>query len=363
MNFKYIIHIYIIFHMSFFEWLTWNDINKRPWVSKVHSRIKSFCTRAEDVLIGKKWANEFNSGFSFDKEKRDAWFHGGIPGAEEKEKWNTSFKKWVNEKEMKMHANENIDIASLSPTKFRTIKVERLTYAKSECFDEKWTYKETLSRGTTILIDTDKPIYSRRDVTTGRLHSFVAIKWYIYKNARNEEFVTSAPGFIRTSWLDSRLQEERKKPVESPKETTSPRKVRNSFDWYMWPDGREIPSYILKAVTANYFWKAIVPKIAINIAKTDAKIKMVRDIMKTEYLTKKIPLTETTGYKVQLKQIAEKSRMQSLQDSIKSFSMDGNTTIIDPNIDHILTWLKKTPKWQEILVQSGQVYKAKRRWL
>lgn len=48
------------------------------------------------------------------------------------------------------------------------------------------------------------------------------------------------------------------------------------------------------------------PKVVQNIQKTEQKIEAVREIMKKEYITKKIPLQSTSVYGMQMQQIAEK---------------------------------------------------------
>ena len=163
--------------------------------------------------------------------------------------------------------------------------------------------------------------------------------------------------YIRAAWLDAVIQRPQshnnmETPQEKPWKTIS-------FSGYLGPDGKEIPAYILKAVTVNYFWKNIVPKVAANIQHTDQKIGIVREILKNQYLVKKISLQETSAYKIQLKQIQEKWKMQILHTSLTQFTLN-NGDIYDSNTIQIVRSIQNTTDWELIKQKAAYIYKQKR---
>jgi hypothetical protein len=59
----------------------------------------------------------------------------------------------------------------------------------------------------------------------------------------------------------------------------------------MAPNWEEIPDYIIKAVTINYFGKILKPKIEYSIKQTDAEIVKTREMIIKKYLETKSPHT------------------------------------------------------------------------
>jgi hypothetical protein len=86
---------------------------------------------------------------------------------------------------------------------------------------------------------------------------------------------------------------------------------------------------------------------------------MARDIMKNEYLIKKIPLKETSAYKIQINQLAEKEKMNSIHASLTKFTLN-NGNIYDSNTAKIMNSIQKSTEWELIKQQAAFVYRQKR---
>lgn len=231
------------------------------------------------------------------------------------------------------------------------VKTEKIlpTIGKAKFYTLEWIYADTFPAGTKVQVDPSKPVLVKGDKT------FVSIVWHNsapYSKKTSQKEHVFEPGLIETPWIKAdKVEHKKTKPT-----TFSPGK--NLFGGYIWPNGKEIPAYIMEAVTINYFGKVIAPKLLSSIAQVEAEISENRELIKTEFLQKKVPLHKTSRYNKQKSALAKKWSLNQVYGAIQSFTLNG-TNVLSPDVTTVLKSIAKTPEWQKIICQASSVQRQK----
>lgn len=319
------------------EWIH----NKKPLLSKTKA-----CNRGFESLVPINQSSEFKSWIL-------PWENLPIESTwaqTNKNLWPIHV-KMVHEKDI----GPILELEKLNKTSWKIIKPSIIIPYQTMYYNTEWKWYQTIPKWTQITYDNGS-ISSIFDKKTGKYQAYAKVQWFTKQSQTSENEFESIPAwYIRTPWFDGVINKSEtipKKSFETPKESIS-------FSGYLWPDGREIPAYILKAVTVHYFGKKIVPKVVKSIQNTEQKIEAVRDIMKKEYITRKIPLQTTSVYSVQMQQIAEKWKLKAVHQSLQEFTIN-NGNIYNSTTQKILNSLQTTPEWELIKQDASYIYKKKR---
>jgi hypothetical protein len=364
-----------------FENLTWKNI-----VWKVTG---FFSSRASRILDSKKKTVEWTGDFV---RKIGKWIAlwatlawatvGAFP--ENKPKDNTEFIQAPNKKRSnkfeeipvkrikKKDESRTIDISKIKQTTGRIRKTEVWIPYNADCFDESWKFTESLKKWTKILIDSESSIFSQFNTKTGKYEAYVKVKWTIHVDKFGTESIDPRSWYIQAPWLNSTVQKKSTTPWETVKSQTkqttkeeapkSPNYWKVNFSWYLGPDGREIPAYIMKAVTVNYFWKIISPKLEATIANVDNDIMVNRQEIIKEAVIKKVSAKKTKKYKEQVEKLEKKKWLTEINQAIQTLMWSRDDTVFyDPTITKIVKWVQNTPEWQKIVQQAAVVHNKKRR--
>ena len=106
---------------------------------------------------------------------------------------------------------------------------------------------------------------------------------------------------LRTPWLDENIKIATKEKTQAVFSSQT-----DLFGGYIGSNGKEIPAYILKSVTINYFGKNIVPKIQADIARIETEIVRTRKHMIAEVAQKKVAPNKVSGSETQKNRLAKK---------------------------------------------------------
>lgn len=232
-------------------------------------------------------------------------------------------------------------------------------------------YIDTFSKNTKVFASVSKDVFFHEG------KAFIYIDGHTHTSDRKTTIET---WYLRAVWLDTYLQEKpqeiKKAPISaslfSPKVSTltntpswtslwtktsyynsQPRK--NIFSWYMAPNWEEIPDYIIKAVTINYFGKIIKPKIEDSIKQTDVEIAQTREMIIKKSLETKSP--HTTVLQSQKEKISKKHKLTALSQAIQEAYWWKEDAFENQDLKNIILSMQKKPEWQDIILKSYTVKK------
>ncbi len=221
------------------------------------------------------------------------------------------------------------------------VKTEKTlcTMGSVKFYTEEWVYADNFPRGTKVQPDSSKPVIVKGGKTYVPIISHDNAS---YSNASKKENVFER-GYVKS-------------PVDA--KIASPVQKKCLFSGYIWPNGKEIPAYIMEAVTMNYFGKVIAPKLLSSIAQVEAEISENRELIKTEFFQTKVPLHKTSRYNKQKSALEKKWSLNQVYGAIQSFTLNG-TNVLSPDVTTVLKSIAKTPEWQKIICQASSVQRQK----
>lgn len=254
----------------------------------------------------------------------------------------------------------NIDIRWLQSTNRKIQKVHLKLPYKTTFFDNNGKGVKPLEKWTFINFDNTSPILSKYDEKTGKHQAYAKVISIDTSDANTIEYTHG--WYIRAPWLDGIIQRENTTHSQNTiKQETNPRS-QVSFKWYFWPDGREIPEYILKSVTINYFGKILSPKINTQLNSINQNIRDTRQKIVSEVMWKNIKASETTGYRIQQWYIKQRETWSALDTVIHQITLTNNIELNNPNIAAIMQSIQSKTDWQKIIQQAAYVYRKQRLW-
>jgi len=247
-----------------------------------------------------------------------------------------------------------LDISNLITTPY-TIKNNDFTLnSNSNFYNLDWKYIEIFKPSTKIYSSSSKKIYSIN------WEAYIFIDWH--NNTFDRQFTLDS-WYIRASWLDPQINSIFNKDLSDEskvlKKSFEPK--RNIFSWYMWPNWEEIPEYIVRAVTINYFGKVIKPKIESDLKKTDIEISQTRETLIKEVLHKKVNSQKTDLLNRQKEKISKKHKLSAISKAIHEAYSWNEDSILKPELANIVLTIQKRPEWNNIILTSYEVKNKKRK--
>lgn len=264
---------------------------------------------------------------------------------------NTKFEDISPKKYTHKEWNKSISLKSLKWTKIPVWKNDFYTQTPVNFYDDSWKYIETFSSHTKIIPNISQNIFAVWK------ESYVFIQWHNH-TLRKEQVLES--WYIRTPWFDHLLGKETKETKTKPIPSYS-YNSKKLFSGYLWPNGKEIPDYILKSVTINYFNKVIQPKIQWDLDKTEQEIAQTRVFIKKEVLIKKVNIKNSKIFEKQKEFLSKKNKLTKLSSAIKNAYEAKNDAILNPDIENIIQSLQSKPEWQKIICQASFIQKQKKK--
>ncbi len=338
------------------EFLLWKkkDSKFEKWIKSIHDTVWFFWKKIFDTL--KTWfkplidTNKSKTWFNWifwEKiiEESYTWFNWIFWNwlSKNTEKWNTFSNIEVpSYKEKEFY--ENLNFTSLSDTWYKIDSSEFTSNNPIRFYNQNWLYIETFKKNTKIFSSVSKKLYSLN------WEAYICINWH--NNTYNRENVLES-WYIRAAWLDNKISNVSKKT--SLNETTNIEKSleskRNIFSWYIWPNGEELPEYIVKAVTINYFGKVIKPKLEADIVKINTDISKTREELIKWVLQKNINIANPESFKYQKEKISKKHKLTALSKAIDEAYSWKEDSIFNPEFEKIISTIKKTSDWQTKIIQ------------
>jgi len=271
--------------------------------------------------------------------------------------WNSNSKSFENlqpnivtEKEVV----KNLDISNLKETQYTIKSNDFILDSNSNFFSWTWNYIETFKQNTKIYSSTTRKIYSIN------WEAYIFIDWH--NNTSDKKF-TLESWYIRASWLDLQINSIFNKDLSDDskvlKKSFEPK--RNIFSWYMWPNWEEIPEYIIKAVTINYFGKIIKPKIESDLLKTDIEISQTREILIKDVINNKENTQKSDLLIKQKQKISRKHKLSAISKAIDEAYSWKQDSIMKPEVADIILTMQKRPEWNNIILKSYEVKNKKRK--
>ncbi len=306
--------------------------------------------------------NKF-SGFFWNtiqaKQTPQTWFQESVP---------------VKKFQDKLESNLNPKVFQKADFKLSSSSITLSDHARFYAFDG--TYIDTLSKNTKILASVSREVWYQ----DGK--AFIYIDGH---NSTSNRIGAFESWYLRAVWLDSYILAEKEQKekwrtkeiqsyipnisVEYKKNISFSQSIpsvqykanrKNIFSWYMGPNGEEIPDYIIKAVTINYFWKIIKPKIENNIKQTDAEIAKTREILIKKRLTSWTP--QNHDLQLQKQKISKKHKLRALSKAIEEAYSGNQTSFDNPDLQKIILSMQQKPEWQDIILKSYTVKKNMKKW-
>ncbi|MDD3144772.1 MAG: hypothetical protein PHV23_01530 [Candidatus Gracilibacteria bacterium] len=270
----------------------------------------------------------FGNGLSKNTEKGDIFGSINIQSYKEKEFY------------------ENLNFTSLSDTGYKIDSSDFTSNNPIRFYNQNGLYIETFKKNTKFFSSVSKKIYSLNGEA------------YIYINGHNNTYNREnvlESGYIRAAWLDNKINTVSKKT--SLNETTNIEKSleskRNIFSGYIGPNGEELPEYIVKAVTINYFGKVIKPKLDDDIVKINTDICKTREELIKGVLQKNINISNPESFKSQKEKISKKHKLTALSKAIDEAYSGKEDSIFNPEFEKIISTIKKTSDWQTKIIQGS----------
>lgn len=325
-----------------------------PFLSGIWIKTKKF-------VAGLLWdtpvfSQEFQNWFWFSKK---AYTPSGFEPLHAQDKHQNTFSPLQSTKISEQELIGNIDVSSLQSTNRKIQKVHlKLPY--------KTTFFDTNGKGTTILekwrfvnFDNNSPILSKYDEKTGKYQAYARVLSVDTSDINTLEHTNG--GYIRAPWLDGIIQ--RNNTTHSNNqikpENNTPRTP--SFRWYIGPDGQEIPEYILKSVTINYFEKVLSPKINTQLNSINQNIWDTRQKIIVEVMWKNIKASETTGYRIQQWYIKQRETWSTLGSIVEQIASTHSIELHNPNMVALIRSIQWKKEWQKLIQQASFVYLQQRK--
>lgn len=119
-------------------------------------------------------------------------------------------------------------------------------------YNVEWTWYQGVPKWTQIEYSS-QTICSLYDEKTGKYQAYAKVKWFTKIDDSSNIIDSLSEWYIRTAWFDGVVN--KKEPVF----TKSPEKKTEtlSFAGWLWPDGREIPAYMIKYEAVKFFKKKL----------------------------------------------------------------------------------------------------------
>lgn len=286
---------------------------------------------------------------------------------------------WLKIKNIKDEIKINwLNIANFKKSTFRLTTSDFNIPNKSNFYDYNWNHINTFKKWVNILSSVWKEIYFLWD------EAFLYIDWH---NNTKDWNKTLESWYLRASWLDTYIitekeqQEKRKKDNNTIKTQNTYRfnlnqnnkdipkinKINTNqdlyqksqwglFSWYKWLDGNELPEYIVKAVSINYFWKDFKLKLDKNINKKDDEIKTIRNIIIDNRLKNKKTPKNIDYISLQKENIWKRHKLKILSKAIDDAYSSKNNEI-NPEVKKLIVSIKKTKEWYVIIDRSTKISK------
>lgn len=298
--------------------------------------------------IIKKWFNTFSG-----KRKWNfSWlFWNSISTSSRNDYWFEKLKP-ISLSEQKIE--NDIDVSNLITTPYTIKNNDFILNSNSNFYNLDWKYIETFKPSTKIYSSSSKKIYSIN------WEAYIFIDWH--NNTFDRQFALDS-WYIRATWLDSQINSIFDKDLsdESKALKKSFEPKRNIFSWYIWPNWEEIPEYIIKAVTINYFGKVIKPKIESDLEKTDIEISQTRETLIKEVLHKKVNSQKTDLLSKQKEKISKKHKLTAISKAISEAYSWKEDSIMKPEVANIVLSMQKRPEWNNIILKSYEIKNKKRK--
>lgn len=322
-----------------FEPLKW-------FAESVKENVWFFWEKLKGII--KKWFTPFNEN----KKSVFSWLFWNTISS-----WNSKTKSFENLKPNSFKETEvikNLDISSLKETLYTIKSSDFILDSNSNFFNWKWDYIETFKQNTKIYSSTTRKIYSIN------WEAYIFIDWHNNTSDRNFTFDS---WYLRASWLDSQINSIFNKDLSDEskvlKKSFEPK--RNIFSWYMWPNWEEIPEYIVRAVTINYFGKVIKPKIESDLEKTDIEISQTREILIKDVINNKENTQKSDLLIKQKQKISKKHKLSAISKAIEEAYSWREESIMKPEVADIILSMQKRPEWNNIILKSYEVKNKKRK--
>lgn len=319
------------------------------------------------------------------------WFNPAFQDKAKENNFKPAF-SWVIQKDSQETWFSQMKTRIIKDTLIEWLKIEKLVKSsfslstssikipnKSRFYSESWSYIDVFPKNTSILSSVWKEIYFYDN------QAFLYIDWH--NNTLDKQNALES-GYMRASWLDTYIiteQEKIKKDKTNKLKSNyynidyvnnknkenlyNPKwyKSKNSnlwnqfnqerktiFSWYKWEDWRDIPEYILKAVTINYFWKEFKYKIDDSIEKTNLEIESVRNTLIETKLKNKPKPKNIDFLSIQKENIKKKHKLTTISKAInEAFHWEKNE--INPDLEKLIISIQKTKDWKEIVSRSQKV--------
>lgn len=322
-----------------FEPLKW-------FAESVKENVWFFWEKLKGII--KKWFTPFNEN----KKSVFSWLFWNTISS-----WNSKTKSFENLKPNSFKETEvikNLDISSLKETLYTIKSSDFILDSNSNFFNWKWDYIETFKQNTKIYSSTTRKIYSIN------WEAYIFIDWH---NNTSDLNFTLESWYLRASWLDSQINSIFNKDLSEEsmvlKKSFEPK--RNIFSWYMWPNWEEIPEYIVRAVTINYFGKVIKPKIESDLEKTDIEISQTREILIKDVINNKKNTQKSDLLIKQKQKISKKHKLSAISKAIEEAYSWREESIMKPEVADIILSMQKRPEWNNIILKSYEVKNKKRK--
>lgn len=338
-----------------------------PFAQPIKKAVGFFGERISSILS--KWFQPFTKKQSPSKNTFSGLF-GSTP-ASTSEKGTQSFQTEVPIKQFKDTLENDLMPEQFKKAEFKLNSASFSLSWEARFYSYDGKYIDTFSKNTQVFTSVSKDVFYHEG------KAFIYIDGHTHTSDRK---ATIESGYLRAVWLDTYLvqKEEKKASVSQTSSSikssvlpntsmqtsawredkvyynTQPRK--NIFSWYMAPNGEEIPDYIIKAVTINYFGKIIQPKIEQTIKQTDEEIAKNREVLIKKTLeTKKT--AHTTVLQSQKEKISKKHKLTALSQAIQEAYWGKEEALENEDLKKIILSMQKKPEWQDIILKSYTVKK------
>lgn len=346
-----------------------NGIFQKKWWNQFHPSLWNIRSRTQEFvkgIFGEKEAQNSNSGFSewltwsSTKDRKTSWFREFEQAKSKTNTFGSIPKKTLNTKDLIW----NIETSKLISTNRKVQKVHLAIPYKTAFFDKNWSGIEILEKWTFVNFDNESPIFSMLDEKTGKYQAYAKVQSIINHQDTTQNTLDYTDGwYIRAPWLDSVIQRKDTTRTETIHTQTTEKPKKISFSGYIWPDGKEIPEYLIKSVTINYFWTVIAPKVNSQITSINQDIANTRKSIVAEVMWKNIPVTQTSWYIQQKASIKKRDSWKDLGNAIDAIRVEWDTALENPNITQIIKSIQSKPTWQTIVQRAAHIHMQQRKGL
>lgn len=330
-------------------------------------KIRSGTQRFVSGILGGKVLNKDTTshfsewlGWSTKKHKTNSWF--------KEFKWITPTPSWFWEIPKKNLNTKDliwsIGINQLVATNRKIQKVHLSIPYNTSLFDKNWNGIEILEKWTFVNFDNESPILGILDKKTGKYKAYAKVQSIINNQDSTQNTLDYTDGwYIRAAWLDGVIQRKDTSKEETTQAQTTEKTKKISFSGYVWPDGREIPEYLLKSVTINYFWTTIAQNVNSQIININQVIAKTRESMIKEVKEKNIPIAQTAWYAQQLESLEKRDKWKAIGNAVDAIKINWEKALENPNITQIIRSIQTKPTWQTIVQKAAHIHMQQRKGL